>query len=388
MEEELFNNKIDDGESLVVSCDNCGGDMYYEASLSKLVCEYCGSQKEVSTEKLANRKHSYNDFVSVDRATTNEFYTLTCNSCGAISIVNNNEVTSICRFCGDKLVTTKGEKHRSIKIDGIIPFRINLKTAEAIFIKHIKKKFFVPRKLKKLDLRHNQYDVANSELFFCTTLTGVYLPHWIFDYSCSSSYQAMKGRRVYQTRTIRGNDGRHRTITESRIIYRRVNGTYHHQFSNIMQRASKFEIGRRAERYDLNSLETYDEKLMVGFSALLYDIGLKDSFIEATKTMYPEVKIGILKQVGGEQSYLVKSSEEYFNIGFHNCLVPLWLVNMKYHKKNYKLYINGQSGTIKGSIPVSKVKILILIGLAVVLIASAIIVIMTISGNGGSFELK
>ena len=144
-----------------------------------------------------------NDFVegqNEDNNWTAETKIIHCDNCGADNVLNAGEMSVICPFCGSNH-TIMTNQVTGIKPHRIIPFQIPSQNVKDAYRKWLRKKIFVPRKVKK--------QIPNIKL------NGVYLPIWTFDSNASSSYDGKLGK--YYTRTV-GSGKNRRTVTEIRYF--------------------------------------------------------------------------------------------------------------------------------------------------------------------------
>ena len=96
MEEKLYSNEQLNTKQY--KCPNCGGTSVFSPKEQKLKCEYCGTIFDIENQKQAY-EHKIDELLQNDKKWT-EAKVVKCNSCGGKQIVNNNEISTICSFCG------------------------------------------------------------------------------------------------------------------------------------------------------------------------------------------------------------------------------------------------------------------------------------------------
>ena len=66
----------------------------------------------------------------------------------------------------------------------------------------------------------------------------------------------------------------------------------------------------------------------------------------------------------------MRYNHQFYNVRFKHILLPVWIFSSPYGKKIYRFMINGETGRVAGSAPVSPFKVLAAVaaGLALVLL--------------------
>ena len=108
-----------------------------------------------------------------------------CPSCGAELVTSDTTAATMCYYCHNPVILT-GRLSAEWKPDCVIPFSVDRDTAKAELYHWLKKKRYVPKDFaveKNLD-----------------TITGVYYPYWLADYSMYARFTG-EGIRVSHTST-------------------------------------------------------------------------------------------------------------------------------------------------------------------------------------------
>ena len=274
----------------------------------------------------------------------NETQVIKCESCGSENVVSKKEMSTTCPFCGSKQVVSF-DAIAGIKPNRVIPFKVSLEDAKLRYKKIIKKKLFVPRKLKKeyLDLM----------------LNGVYIPSWTYDSCTFSTYSGRLGKRY----TVTVGSGKNRR-TETRIRWFSIRGTKIVDFDDILVNS-----GKSLSQAELNSISPYptndslefNEGYLAGFQAEHYSKDVKSGFMVAKKTMEPSIRRAILSDYYYDVVGHLNINTHYNKVTYKYVLLPVWFGVLKYHKKFYRFIVNGDSGKINAKYPKSVIKILALV---------------------------
>lgn len=128
-------------------CPGCGAPISYDPATGGLHCEYCGYEENINKET----SDIENDFVegqNEDNNWTAETKIIHCDNCGADNVLNAGEMSVTCPFCGSNH-TIMTNQVTGIKPHRIIPFQIPSQNVKDAYRKWLRKKIFVPRKVKK-----------------------------------------------------------------------------------------------------------------------------------------------------------------------------------------------------------------------------------------------
>ena len=331
-------------------CPNCGATVVFDPASGMMRCQYCGYSCELP--KAENESEICEmDFES---ALHTESYnwgeqkkTVQCTHCGAVTIYDALETAAVCPFCGSTNVMPAANEN-TIAPGAVCPFAITKEQASERFSAWMKRKFFAPSKAK---------ESARPEAF-----QGVYLPYWTYDAQTTSNFTARAG----YDRTVKDKDGHSRVETD----WRRVNGVHQELFDDVTVMASKRQENSGVKAcgpFDFSKLVPYTPKVVAGFIAERYSIGLKEGWDLAQKIIQFRLRSNISDHVRkhwrANRADSVKFSTLYSNITYKYILVPIWISSFKYKDKIYQFAVNGQTGKVGGKAPVSGGKVFLVIAL-------------------------
>lgn len=338
-QEELI-EKVDTN---TYKCPECGAPMRYDPETSTLLCDYCNRIINLTKEN----NYEEEDFFKVgidDLSWQKETQVIKCVSCGSENVISKKEMSTTCPFCGSKQVVSY-DAIAGIKPSRVIPFKLSLEDAKNCYKNIIKRKVFVPNKVKKMYL-----DLA---------LNGVYIPSWTYDCSTFSTYSGRLGKRY----TVVVGSGKNRR-TETRIRWYSIRGTQIVDFDDIL-----INSGKSLSQSELNHLSPYqtndslefEEGYLAGFQAEHYSKDVKSGFADAKNTMETRIRSAILSGYHYDVVGHLNVKTHYDKVTYKYVLLPVWFGILSYHNKKYRFIVNGESGKIKASYPKSVIKILALI---------------------------
>lgn len=324
--------------------------MKFNPELQKLYCEHCESTKEFE-QKVNFHEYSLHEVIGNDYFyNREEAVVFNCSNCGAKIVLNEDQSSIVCPFCGTSHVQ-KTEELAGIKPTAIQPFLFGIKKAVEYAKNWAKKRFFAPRAFKSTLSPNN--------------VKGVYTPAFTFDSETSSSYYGRIGKR--HTRTV--GSGKNKR-TETYIVWRTISGNFNMNFDDVLITAgTKFDQSKlnKISPYDTNSGKVFTEQYMLGFMGYHYDRDIDSCWDEAKIVIDSNIKRGILRQYNYDVVDYINISTTHENVKYKYVLLPVYVGNFPFKKKVYNFYVNGATGKTHGKTPISfwKVFFTVLFGLAV-----------------------
>ena len=281
-------------------CQSCGGDECQEVvpSENPVVCINCGSQIP------------YTEFQSAGR----------CPACGTYLLRD------------DKVTYPYGA-------DVVLPFKVSKHEAEDKLKDEFGKKLFIPRTF-----------LSQKTL---EKMKGIYVPFWKYDYDSNIDYHAT-GTKV---RSWTSGDKRY-TGTSYFDVARKL----HVNYEGIPVDASiamEDGIMDLMEPYDYSALIKHDNKYLSGFEAETYNMP-PDEVAPRAREKADKANRGWIREYTSGYDTL---TNEMFNnnnrqTGTKFALMPVWMYEYRFQGKNYKFYVNGQTGKCVGTAPRSTAKAL------------------------------
>jgi LSD1 subclass zinc finger protein len=343
-------------------CGQCGAKLSFDPGSSSLKCPYCGSENaipkgEAAVEELDFRSHLTK--VAGEKETS-ETQRIKCGKCGAETTQPKDITAGLCPFCGTNMVFSASTS-RLLRPEGLLPFKVNQKSAFEDFRKWIKGLWFAPSDLKKY---------ARSE----EKLVGVYVPYWTYDSDTCSQYTGERGDYYYTTESYTTTENG-REVTKTRQVrhteWHPASGTVYDSFDDILILASKSLPKKHAnqlEPWDLENMAAYADEYLSGFRAESYQITLGEGFEEAKEVMAEAIRKTIRGDIGGDEQRINSVDTRYGKITFKHILLPVWLSAYRYRDKVYRILVNARTGEVCGERPYSAWKIAgaVVLGLAII----------------------
>lgn len=349
--------------SLSMSCPGCGSQMAYSATKEMMLCENCGTTQALPKESDMVVENDFTEALNLtDEQVTlgsgnKEFH---CNNCGANTMVDQQTVAFECPFCGSKNVNEEAHAHKVIQPAGVLPFKVEKKTANQKFKEWIGKGWWYPSSLGKM---------ARLD-----KMVGVYVPFWTYDADTDSSWTAEAGYHYYETVRYTDSNGNSQTRQEQRTRWVPASGYYQHWFDDVTVIASGGVKQNRVERvypYDLKQVVNYNTQYLLGWRSEVYQKDVKEGFDVATGIMDDYIRAAIVKQIPGDTYRNLSVHTRKHNITYKHLLLPLYVAAYQYKGKTFQVVVNGQNGKISGEKPLSWIKITLAV-LAVAAIAATL----------------
>ena len=338
-----------ENRTAVMKCPACGADMIYDAESGKLLCEHCGTQKEI--ESKTSEELDFERLLT-DKGGWDESHVFRCENCGAQEVLDKNEIAKQCPFCGATNIVETSELP-DIRPNAVVPFRVALKDAATAVKTWIRKRLFAPQKFRKS---------AKPE-----KMKGVYMPSFSFDSQTHSYYTAVLGKHYYVTRRVNG-----KTVQEQRTRYFTVSGNYEMFFDDVLIQASGTidqKSLNKLQPFQTNDSREYTKEYLSGYTATQNTKSGLECWEEAKGVIGNRLQSAILSQYVYDVVSSFRISTQYSGITFKYILLPVYVGHCKWHTKIYNFFVNGLNGKVTGKAPISPLKVFI-----TVLIAAGVIV--------------
>jgi len=296
---------------------------------------------------------------------------ITCTTCGAQVVVEEDLRTTECPYCASPHVVERPPQAGRPDPVFVLAFTLDRAAATERVKAWVKNRGpFAQSGLKEGALERTQ---------------GIYLPSYLYGARALANYRAKIGENYTVTVTYTTTDAKGRTVTrtrtETRTEWRDLAGRYERYVTDIVVTASK-GIGNdeleSVEPFDLRALSRYNPGLLAGWIAeepsLAADVCMREAQVETRETIERDLKAFMPGDSSGKIQAEVAFSDEVA----HLVLLPVWVFALRYRddKPPIRIVINGQNGQVGGRIPLSWPKI----GLALVLFLALIAAVILIAG--------
>lgn len=344
--------------SVNYKCPSCSAPLAYTpGSGNRIKCEFCESEFSVeeiekfydAKEEAAVQAQAVKD-AKIEKKTFEMeaaggaweaeeiaiLKAMTCSSCGAEIVCDNNTMATECVYCGNPTMVP-GRYERQLRPDMVIPFNTTKEDAKRAFAAYHRGKWLLPSNF-----------ASQSRI---EAIQGMYVPYWLFDETVEArgTFSATKSR--YYT------DGDY-DVTET--DHYKVLRTGVMQFNNVPVDGSEKMDDKwmeSIEPFDYTKMVPFTTAYMAGFLADKYDVDAEKAYPFAQERVYQSAD-GVLQcTVDGYDSCSTDSLKVEQIAGRQQyAMAPVWILTTKYQNKPYTFIMNGQTGKLVGELPVDENK--------------------------------
>ncbi len=336
-------------------CPNCGGGLTFDPKKQKLMCEYCLSEfteEEMvqlgaetvgegcgESEGIPVPESGIADVMENAENGVGEAVAYMCPSCGAEIVTDATTAATFCYYCHNPIVLS-GRVSGEYLPDHVLPFSIDKKRAEEIFVNWISKKKFVP---------HSFYDQSQLE-----KLSGVYFPYLL--YSCQ-----VDGHIQAEAEKLRSWTNGNTRFTEHKQYRVQREGTLdvNNLTRNALSKSNK-ELVEGVLPFETDAMVPFQTGFLSGFMAEKRDMDSEGFTPEAEEEVRNYTIQNLTSTMNEYSSVRVQNSDTRIrNAKWQYALLPVWVMTYR-HKDQDKVYyfaMNGQTGKICGKLPVDKGKL-------------------------------
>ncbi len=304
---------------MIFKCKNCGGNVVYNPEKHGMFCPFCDSMESEERKDYAESELQI------------------CPNCGGEVPVLEHTSATQCPYCDNYLIFNE-------RVEGdyqpkhIIPFQMGKENCKKSLREKFKKCLFAPTDFLS-EVRLN-------------SMQGTYVPFWFYRCNTTCDFQG-EGTKVRSWTT--GNT----QYTET--SYYNVVRNMDVGFEKIPVDASEQmpdDIMDLMEPYRYEQMEAFKPEYLSGFYGEKYNMAAVEAEGRARKKMEDDVKEMLKASYAGYRSMRVNRQ----NIDLHEIkaeygLLPVWKYIYHYKEKDYPFYVNGQTGKIVGTAPLSKAKV-------------------------------
>lgn len=323
-------------------CTACGGLMKYDPRTAGLRCEQCGAVQQIEARNVGSDDEEAVLTHALRTARAHRWaeahHAITCQQCGASSLLPPARGTECCPFCGSDHLIQSQETAGLIEPQAIIPMRVEQAAAQQALGTWLREGWFSPGDL------HRQARTIE--------LRPAYYPFWTFDATYVANWTAKVGERSRS-------------------------GQFPFFFDDLLVPGTSripFSLSRRAEPFRVKEAVEFRPEFVAGWPMLLYDQSLADASIEARSVIVEEARATVEDKilVAEDKSDVQITSGEFSGQTYRHIYLPLWVGRYRYKAREYQVLINGETGTVGGEKPRSPRRLWVT-GLVVALFVVAVL---------------
>lgn len=347
-------------------CHQCGASLGFDIGTQQLRCPSCGNIQPVIED--AGRQVVEHDLRAAwgqqqssmarfaGTAATKE---IVCQNCGGHTTFNGTLTATRCPYCATPI--QRNDIHDApdrLAVDAVLPFQVPEAAARAAVDKWINGRWFAPSAFKK-------YNETGS-------FSSVYVAYFTFDAATVTDYHGQRGDN-YTVTVGSGNDQR----TETRTDWTNVSGRVQNSFDDVPVLANTGLDTKKIaalEPWPTHVAKPYSAEYIAGHLSRTYDMPVEQSFEVAKSTMEGRIIETIRADIGGDQQRIGEKHINWYEMTFKHILLPIWLLTVLYQGRPFQVCINGVTGEVQGRRPYSKVKIVMAVAFAVLLVVTIAVV--------------
>lgn len=259
-----------------------------------------------------------------------------CPSCGGEIEAGPHTSAARCPSCDCYLIFDQRVEGEYAP-ETILPFQLEKEVCKTSIREKFRKFRFAPTDfLKEAKLK---------------TIEGIYVPFWFYDYDTHWELQG-EGVRV---RSWNSGD----TVYTETSLYA-VSRSMDIRFEKIPADASQQmpdEVMDQIGPFDYDGLKPFDPRYMSGFLAEKYNMPAGELESRAKRKMDADAQRLLEKTYAQYGSVRVEKKDCQIKDSRAACsLLPVWRYLYRYGGEDYPFYVNGQTGKIVGTPPISRKK--------------------------------
>jgi len=332
-------------------CTSCGGELEFDIAAQDLGCPHCGTHLPIDDDGIGTpEEQPLGSAIEALRsgqlervgATSSDEHEVVCQNCGGRTTFTGSLTATRCPYCATPI--QRDDVHQAparLPVDGVVPFRVDPRTATEKIGDWINSRWFAPNAFKK-------YSRTGS-------FASVYAAYFTYDARTQSQYRGQRGDNY----TVTVGSGENRR-TETRIRWRRVSGVVTNDFNDVSVLANE-GLERKyvsaLEPWSTGTAKGYNPQYVAGHLARTYDHDVEECFTEAKQRIDAAIEQSIRRDIGGDHQRIHDVKTRYWDMTYKHLLLPLWLLTVLFSGTVYQVFINGVTGEVQGERPWSWVKI-------------------------------
>lgn len=332
-----------------MKCQYCGGITPIEDTDSGEIREndydYWETRQEEFMQNAADDTNPpSNTKTDIKNYPSTALYSVKCKQCGATTSVKEEHMAQLCPFCGTPLIIEEAQLCRFWTPNYLIPFTFSQRNCSDSFKKWVKRKWFAPNKALNLGKRTEQQ------------FSGVYIPYWTYDAHAEADYRGQRGEH----RTKKDSNGNTHIVTD----WYDVSGHIAADFDDILVPAVANldrNVLMKVNDFPQEAYKPFNHAYLAGFVTEAYTIDFVDGAKDAVQRIHQELTYAAEYDIGGNEQRVTSLDVDITDKTFKLLVLPFWVASFRYNSKTYQIVINGYTGSVYGSFPISGWKIFWLI---------------------------
>jgi hypothetical protein len=289
-------------------------------------------------------------------ATDPQHLELNCESCGAQILIEPLMRTARCPYCDSPSVVDRPAAPERPDPVFTVGFAVDRETAARAIRDWLRSKWFAPTELR----------AARAE-----SVQGIYLPTYLYSATADTMYSAVVGE-IYETTRVDLKKKGVRRVQE--IEYQELKGEHAVHLADVVVSASRglpnSEI-EAIEPFDLDELKRYAPGFIAGWISEEPSMTREECRVLAREEGVTRIDRLLRSFMPGDTLEKLKHHTRFKNESIDLSLLPVWVFAIRRGDTSppVRLLVNGQTGRVHGSAPVSWKKVAVLAASVVGLLA-------------------
>lgn len=308
------------GYRMIFKCKNCGGNSIYSPEHKGMYCPFCDSENsQERTDEAGDMK--------------------LCPNCGGELQVEEHTSAIQCPYCEHYIILNERVEGEYAPVK-LIPFTYSKDMVKKLMKENFGKKIFAPTDFLS-EVRLN-------------SMEGEYVPFWLYDYDARCQYDG-EGTKVHVHRvgdTEITETSYYHVVRDMSIHYKEIPADASLKMTD--------EIMDLMEPYQYQEMVDFQPQYLSGFLGEKYNLSAaelegraRSKMSDSAETYLRQSISGYTRLVQHQKDVSIRDQKAKY------VLLPVWKYIYKYKEQLYPFYINGQTGKIVGSVPISKTKVLV-----------------------------
>lgn len=300
-------------------CRNCGGNTVYSPERHCMYCPHCDSVK------------------SGERAESAGGDMRVCPNCGGEVPLQIHTSAAQCPYCDSYLIFNE-------RVEGeyaprmMIPFQMGKEACKQSIREKFKRCLFAPTDF-----------LSEARL---DSMQGLYVPYWFYDYDTACDFQGEGTKlKVWRSGNTEYRETSFYAIRRSMDInFEKIPVDASEQMpDDVMELIAPFNYGQ---------MEDFSPEYMSGFYGEKYNM-TSDVVENRARALMNEDALKLLRESYAGYSTVKTIRQDVRVNGSRTAygLLPVWKYIYSYKGQEFPFYVNGQTGKIVGTAPVSKGKV-------------------------------
>lgn len=287
---------------------------------------------------------------------------LSCQSCGAQLVVADTLRTATCPYCAASSVVERPPSPDRPPPTFALGFvQTPQKARELARENLLRRSFWAPSSVRNASVEE---------------LKGIYVPAWLYSGLAESDFSAMIGENYTETETYTETENG-KTVTKTRQVtrteWRPLQGRHAEYVPDVLVTASSGlpnDELEHIEPFDLRALRRYDDAIIAGWISEEPSLPQAQCLEQARAEVVAHLRKRLAAFMPGDSHRDLQYSTSFHQEALVVCLLPVWVMALRHDPQSppLRFLVNGQTGKVYGKVPVSWVKVLIAVVLALLVL--------------------